>query len=98
MWAPLLRVLLLSAVDGGDPDAGVSADPGDVVGDLHGELPGGGEDKSLDSPVSEVDGLCHGDAEGRGLPCACLGLSYDVPSLEEGHYGLGLDGGGLLEA
>ena len=95
---PDLAVDLLSAIDGTDPDAGVPADLGEVSGDLYGELPGGGQHESLDSPIEEVDGFHHGNAEGRRLARPRLGLADHVPALEEGDDGLGLDGGGLLEA
>ena len=52
--------------------------PCELLGDLLGQLPGGGQDNGLRGLVCRVDMLRHRDAEGAGLAGAGGGLGDDV--------------------
>ena len=66
-----------------------------LVLDLDGQLPGGGQHQGLDVGVLRVDVLHHGDAEGEGLARARGGLGDDVLPVHEIGDGPGLHRGGL---
>nr|BFF16960.1 hypothetical protein GCM10025730_04810 [Promicromonospora thailandica] len=88
-----------AAVDGQDADVVHLAGEGlDGVGDLHGELAGGGQDEGLDLAQGGVDGGEEGEAEGGGLAGSGLGDAGDVAACEELGDGARLDGGGGDEA
>ena len=69
----------------------------DLRTDLHGQLTGRAEDKSLNVTLRAINTLDDGNAEGHGLARAGLGLADDIASGQGHGNGLGLDGGGLLE-
>ena len=70
---------------------------GELLGDLDGELPRGGEDENLGLPAFGVDPLDRRDAERRGLPGTGLGLAGHVAPFEYRGYRAHLDGRGLLK-
>ena len=87
----------LSAVEADHADAGLEL--GKVPhfrGDLHSQLPGGGQDHRLDPVGVDVDMLDDGDAEGEGLAGARGGLGGHVLPVQHGRDAPGLDGGGYL--
>ena len=63
------------------------------VGDLHGQLPGGGQDHRLDLLAFRVDALDDGDAEGHGLAGAGGSLGDHVLPRQHGGDAPGLHGG-----
>ena len=88
----------LPAVKADAADAG--AEGGDVpelVGDLNGQLPGGGQDDRLDGVVLRVYVLNDGDAVGKGFAGAGGGLGDDVLPGHHGRDAARLDGGGDLQ-
>src|SRR5690606_107245 len=88
-----------AAVDGQDADVVHLGGEGlDGVGDLHGELAGGGQDEGLDLAERGVDGGEEGEAEGGGLAGAGLGDGGEGAAGEEPGDGAGLGGGGEGEA
>ena len=69
-----------------------------LIPNLDGQLPCGGQDEALDLVGRRVHVLHHGDAEGIGLAGASGSLGYHVLPLHEAGDGPPLDGGGLGEA
>ena len=65
-----------------------------LVLDLDGQLPGGGQDHRGDIVALRVGVLHHGNAEGEGLARARGGLGDHVLPLHKGRDGPHLDGGG----
>ena len=86
----------LSAVEhhGPDPLLEFTQVP-QLLHDLDGQLPGGGQHQALDGVRRRVHVLYHGDAEGKGLAGAGRGLGDHVPPLHKIGDGPALDGGGL---
>ena len=68
-----------AAVQAHCPDAGfIGVEDPQLIGDLDGKLPGGGQDHRLNALVLRVDMLHNGDAVGKGLAGAGGGLGDDV--------------------
>ncbi len=89
----------LAAVEHGDADLGdIVGELSQLVADLHGQLPGGGQDQLLNAGVVWVHVFQHGDPEGAGLARAGRGDADDVLPLHHQRDGLLLDGGGFVEA
>ena len=85
----------LAAVEAHAADAGlVGGQKADLIGDLDGKLPGGGQDHGLDAFLFGVDVLHDGDAVGKGLAGAGGSLGGDILPLQHGRDGPGLNGGG----
>ena len=90
------------AADGGAavqtycPDAGlIGIEDPQLIGDLDGKLPGGGQDHRLNALVLRVDMLYDGDAVGKGLACTGGGLGDHVPPFQHGRDAARLHRGGL---
>ena len=73
-----LRCEADAAVDGGDAEAAALGERGELVDDLAGELPSGGEDQRLRAPVAAVDEVDQRHAEGERLAGAGGGLDEQV--------------------
>ena len=87
----------LSAVEAHQADPLMAhGDLAHFVGDLHGQLPGGGQNHRLHVLTVRVDALDDGDAEGHGLAGAGGGLGDDVLSRQHGGDAPGLNGGADL--
>ena len=69
----------------------------DLVRDLDGQLPGGGQDHRLDALVLRVHVLHNGDAVGKGLAGAGGGLGDHVLPVHHGRDAARLDRGGHLD-
>ena len=69
-----------------------------LVPDLYGQLPGGGQDQSLDIAGCRVNMLHHRNAEGEGLAGAGGGLGHHVLPVHKVGDGPALNGSGLGEA
>ena len=71
---------------------------GDRLGDLQGELAGGSQHQDLGGALAEVEALQQGQAEGRRLAGAGLGLAYQVAAEQQFGDGGLLDWRGFAEA
>ena len=71
---------------------------GDRLGDLQGELAGGSEHQDLGGALAEVEALQQGQAEGRRLAGAGLGLAHQVAAEQQFGDGGLLDRRGFAEA
>lgn len=88
-----LGTVALPTVNGQHTESGHVGGVGpEGLGHLDGELAGGREDQGLRLLLLvELDPRQDRKGEGRGLARSRLGLSRDVPSLQQGGNGLGLD-------
>lgn len=65
---------------------------------LHCQLPGWSEHKSLYPLPVMLNVLKHGDGVSKGLTASSVCLAYEIATLKNGGYGLCLDGKELIEA
>ena len=85
-----------AAVQAHCPNAGfIGVEDPQLIGDLDGKLPGGGQDHRLNALVLRVDMLHNGDAVGKGLACTGGGLGDHVPPFQHGGDAARLHRGGL---
>ena len=88
-----------AAVEADGADAGSeSGEVPQLLRDLDGQLPRGGQDHGLHALVLRVDVLHDGDAVGKGLAGAGGGLGHHVLPLHHGGDAPGLHRGGELDA
>ena len=87
-----------AAVQADGADAGLKGgQQPDLIGDLNGQLPGGGQDHRLDGLILRIDVLHDGDAVGEGLAGAGGGLGDHIPPGHHGRDAAGLDRGGHFD-
>ena len=95
-YAAALGCVLGAAVQAHCPDAGfLGVEDPQLIGDLDGKLPGGGQNHRLNALVLRVDMLHNGDAVGKGLACTGGGLGDHVPPFQHGRDAACLHRGGL---
>ena len=70
----------------------------ELIANLNGQLPGGGQNQALHILALGVHMLNHGDAKGEGLAGAGRSLGDYVLPLQKAGDGLCLDGGGIAVA
>ena len=66
-----------------------------LIADLDGQLPGGGQNQALDLFTFRIDVLDHGNAKGEGLSRARRGLGDYIPPLQKIGNCFRLDGCGI---
>ena len=88
---PDLAFDLGTAVDHGDPDAGLEGEQrAQLVTDLDGQFPSGGQNQTLKCIRCRVDVFEHGDAKGKGFASPGRGFGDDIFPLQHGRNGLRL--------
>lgn len=87
-----LRTVGDAAAEGQDLDVvGGAGQPADLLGDLVGQFAGRAQHQRLAAEVARVQRAEQGEAEGRGLAAAGLGLGDQVVALEDQRQALRLD-------
>lgn len=86
------------ANDEGAADAERGSEGPELLDDLDGELPGGGDDEGEDAEGVLREAVEDGEGEGGGLSAAGLGEAEDVVAGEDAGDAVGLDGGRRADA